>query len=91
MTKAIFKHTQVSVTLTLTVVTTRQNQTRLSIIPLAHLTGLFFFLWVMQQRTLQALYAACELATHTGQAIVTTYKLLSIGFNCLTYGMGVTI
>lgn len=90
MAKAIFKHTQVSVTLTLTVVTTRQNQTQLSIIPLAHLTGLLFFLWTIHQSMLHALYDVCDLAKHTGHAIETTFKLFSIGFNSLAFGMGVT-
>lgn len=84
-------HTQIACHLSLNIVVSESGNARLLTLHLLPLTGLFFLLWSIWESWSRFWIELATIATDIQEAIIFTGKVLTIGFNSMAYGLGVTV
>ena len=84
-------HTQQAYILSLNIVTQDDTGLRLAVLPLLSLTWLIMAIWSTRQSWSRFRFRLAMLAQDIQETMTITGTLLTIGFNALAFGMGVSL
>lgn len=88
MNKAILKHTQVSVILSLNFIRRTDDSDQLVTLNLIHLTSLIMMLWLFRQMVNRVGFGLRILTEGIQARLTIIGKVISIGFSALVWGIG---